>query len=448
MGGLATDTNTYSGGSVNSTIPGQSFQQNQQSLVANADARLKSGQTLDPATVAALNQGYKGAQNLNVDLSLPQARQQALSDTQLGSMQNNYQDLAQQLASYDNAVLKPQFAGQNPGMPSDIQPGGDVTWGDVSYLTPGNAGLPAAQGIFNANPAYALGAQADQGNNILALLNTLNDAISKESKRGYDIYGGKLNSAASVLKGFSDILDKNMSLEQARASLALQASSRTDAKRAQVEEFAQKLQTQLSAGQKQWGDAWSSVDNYAKDHGVPLRAEEIDNLLGGSYNPTDPTGAKGLTTGWALPGAYENYLTNKSTEAVNRKVAIAPAQTFLEGFDTSSINRFGPQNKVSKWLIDNAGGAGVSQDIVSANQNFELLKQNVVRALQGARMSDQDIKTASGYIPTIVDTPDSARTKLNNLQDFLNRLSGRQTNIDFGGKNNTGGSGYTIIEVK
>ena len=64
------------------------------------------------------------------------------------------------------------------------------------------------------------------------------------------------------------------------------------------------------------------------------------------------------------------------------------------------------------------------QNLTSLDQNFELLRQNVVRALQGARMSDIDIKIAEGYIPTIQDSPETVKTKLANLESFINSLSG------------------------
>jgi len=65
------------------------------------------------------------------------------------------------------------------------------------------------------------------------------------------------------------------------------------------------------------------------------------------------------------------------------------------------------------------GGLGADQKMVKLNSSFALLKQGVVRAMQGAKMSDQDIKLAQTYVPDILDTPDTIRTKLQQLDEFL-----------------------------
>lgn len=331
MGGLLTSTPTYSGGTVGSTIPGQSTQQNSQQMM---QLTLKGGQTLSPAAAQAAQQGYLNSNNAYVDLNSPQARQQALSDTQAGSMQNNYNDLAQQLAAYDNATLKPQFAGQNPGMPPDIQPNGDVTWGNVSYLTPGNAGLPAAQGIFNANPAYALSAQNTQQNSILALLNTLNDSISKETQRGYDIHGGKLKSAAAVMQGFSDILDKNMALEQAKLSRSASQSTKS---LNDWDKYAQQIKDDFLAGkfskgdpQQAWGQAWTALQALRSHLGLDdtISDFDIDNTLGGSWNPKTGESTRNATPEAlkeialkGLPAAQQNAVPGLSATISNAKSA-------------------------------------------------------------------------------------------------------------------------------
>lgn len=112
-------------------------------------------------------------------------------------------------------------------------------------------------------------------------------------------------------------------------------------------------------------------------------------------------------------------------EQQNRIAALQPAQNAIDQVKNLNINQSGPQNKFAQISIKVLGGLGVDQNLISLNQNFELLRQNVVRALQGARMSDQDIKIASNYVPSIIDTPDTVRTKLANLQSFLNSLSGQ-----------------------
>lgn len=115
-------------------------------------------------------------------------------------------------------------------------------------------------------------------------------------------------------------------------------------------------------------------------------------------------------------------------DELTRIDALKPAQAAINSLSQEMINLAGPQNKGwNQFSINNLGGLGVNQKIVGANQTFQLMKQNVVRALQGARMSDQDIKMAKQYIPEITDTSDTVKTKLSNLQVFINSVNPQNT---------------------
>lgn len=72
-----------------------------------------------------------------------------------------------------------------------------------------------------------------------------------------------------------------------------------------------------------------------------------------------------------------------------------------------------------------AGGAGVSSNVVDLNERYSLLKLNILRAYQGARISDADFKLAQLYTPSISDTENTARVKLQTLREIL---TGRQQN--------------------
>lgn len=74
---------------------------------------------------------------------------------------------------------------------------------------------------------------------------------------------------------------------------------------------------------------------------------------------------------------------------------------------------------ISSKLLKDFGGAGVPKKVIEANTRYQLLRQSVVRALQGARMSDVDIKLAQEYIPQITDTETTAKEKLKLLKRFL-----------------------------
>ena len=120
-----------------------------------------------------------------------------------------------------------------------------------------------------------------------------------------------------------------------------------------------------------------------------------------------------------------------TVEQRNRLTSLKPATSAISRIRKLNINQSGPQNRGAQISIGILGGLGVDQNLVSLNQSFELMKQNVVRALQGARMSDRDIQIAGNYMPSIIDTPDTVRTKLENLEAFINSLGG-QTSEDGG----------------
>lgn len=65
-----------------------------------------------------------------------------------------------------------------------------------------------------------------------------------------------------------------------------------------------------------------------------------------------------------------------------------------------------------------------SQSLYSLNQQLELLKQNILKAFQGGRISDQDYKIAASYVPSIQDSPETIKTQLGNLENFINGATG------------------------
>lgn len=86
----------------------------------------------------------------------------------------------------------------------------------------------------------------------------------------------------------------------------------------------------------------------------------------------------------------------------------------------STTKGYGPVGGgISSKLLQSFGGAGVPTDVIQANTRYQLLRQSVVRALQGARMSDVDIKLALQYVPQITDTENTAKQKLTILKNFL-----------------------------
>ena len=129
--------------------------------------------------------------------------------------------------------------------------------------------------------------------------------------------------------------------------------------------------------------------------------------------------SKGNATGaWSImkPPVTE------TAEMKNRRAALKPALTFTQKALAEKYENTGPIALPEKLSIKYLGGLGARQSLVRQQQTFSLLKQNVVRALQGAKMSDTDIELAGEYIPDVADTPDTIQTKLEGLDGFLRSL--------------------------
>src|SRR3990167_6425888 len=114
---------------------------NQAKQVNDTVQQLLNGVSLTPAVAQSYNQQFADAGAAQANISNPETRQATLDATGIPGMQQNYADLAQQLAGYDQAVLKPQFEGVNPGQPSDMPTGLFGRGTDLSVLTPESANL-------------------------------------------------------------------------------------------------------------------------------------------------------------------------------------------------------------------------------------------------------------------------------------------------------------------
>lgn len=190
-------------------------------LITSANNTQQSGQTFSPEVTNALQTAYGSAAAAATATNTPETRQAILNSTGISALQNNYSDLAQKLAGYDQAILKPQFAGTDPGATtaSDM-PAGFSPMTTMSGLSMNNADTqPASSAIFNTNPVYGFQAQKNQADNILGLLGTLNDAISKEYGRGSKEYATKLSTATTAMAGLSHLLDQNTNIEINKAQM-------------------------------------------------------------------------------------------------------------------------------------------------------------------------------------------------------------------------------------
>src|SRR3990167_7095316 len=390
---------------------------------AAANTKLFRNETLTPQEVAATQQGYEQANQLAVSENTPQARSDVLAGTNFGAAQQNYSDLAQKLAAYDNIVLKPEFAGQSPGMPSDLPVNPDVYMGNVSYLTPESAKLPANQGIYNANPAFALQAQGDQQSNILNLLNTLNEVIGKELGRGKDIYASRLKTAMSTLQGLSDILQMNAEAEgrkldrESRERIATLDRATSRGEKAD-REFDSAIVDGMS--QLQLGEEWGPVFNRIKAK-YPHRAnEEIRTALGPQ---------------WEQPGEYERFRAKQErtkTTGANAKMetmkkigvnVISELDSIPDDVKnkTGSASALGVSAKLDTPFIGPTLIRGKSeQDLADLESRYFALVQSALTSIQGTRPSDYDVKSYQRKLgPSILNTPEVNRNRINNLINLM-----------------------------
>ncbi len=105
-------------------------------------------------------------------------------------------------------------------------------------------------------------------------------------------------------------------------------------------------------------------------------------------------------------GSSEEFL-NKATQTIGQIKA-------------RSKRAYGPiQGRLYEAQFRLAGGAGVPKEAVELNQLNTVLKLNILRAYQGARISDKDFELAQLYIPNLSDTDQVARTKVQVLEDLL-----------------------------
>lgn len=134
-----------------------------------------------------------------------------------------------------------------------------------------------------------------------------------------------------------------------------------------------------------------------------------------------------------VASAYDILKPDAETaESKNRKIALLPAQLAVQKAKLEKYEGTGPMAYPALFSMKYLGGSGVRENLIKQNQTFELLKQNVVRALQGARMSDTDMEMARTYIPSIGDTKKTIKIKLDNLDEFLKNMTTGNT---------TGGTG-------
>lgn len=308
-------------------------------------ASMGNGQPMPQQQLQQATQATSQATSQLGQMQTPQARGQFVNNGDLPAIQSNYDQLARQLFDTDRAIAASGQYNQNPAPDA-------TSFGSVgpSPLELTNSVL--GSNSFNpVNPGIGMQTQIAQQGSIIDLLNTLNQSSARE-------FGSRKNAYASSVKGQQAIVDTLMNLlgknadlgmnkynqeqENYRAGLSAGGSSGN-----KLLDEADKLRADLSTGQLEWGDAWSQLRNRFPD----ASSDEIDHALGGRYDASDPDGSKGLTHGWAVPGAAQEYASSGGTRFKPKDVStqnnmnnIIPALTNLEKTynKLSTINKFNP----------------------------------------------------------------------------------------------------------
>ncbi len=391
---------------------------------------LSQGQTLTAPQVNAAQQGVQAA-NANVaQLNTEGGRQPYIDNTNLGAVQNNYEELAQRLAAYDNMVLKPEFAGQNPNSPQDVPLGGVTS--AIPEFTSQAAGYTPEQLVWSPNPKYGMTAQLNQADNILGLMNTLNDLLGKERARGTAKHTSDLKAASSLLSGLTDILGLNANLEMKKADLAMRqselAASKTEKLEtkniAEFEKRAQQVKSRFQSGgystgdpQGAWGKAWNELRSIADRLGLEdlISNDDIDATLGGGLDPQS--------------GQYFGNASQETLQDIFLKGRPVAQQNAVPGLQAAVSNIKNARDEYNKsWSKGNPLAALYSLPYVGqfAASFIDQPAYNYIKNVEGVvgtqvakgiggdvgALANRDIDRAKNELASLQDNPEAAKPRL------------------------------------
>lgn len=421
-------SSTYTG-TAGGTIPGQQVQNGvNQNLIAAANSTQQSGQTFSPDMVNALTSAYGNAANAATATNTPETRQAILNNTGIPNLQNNYSDLAQKLAGYDQAILKPQFEGTapTPTTASDM-PAGFSPLTAMSGLSMNNADtnpLPASSGIYNTNPLYGFQAQGNQANNILGLLGTLNDAISKEYGRGSKEYATKLSTILTGLTGIKDLLGMNTSLEMNKQNIAKDIYIANLQQARSPLGLANNIASELD--KVKGGDNKVSPADYQRIKqlaaGYGISGDEFDNTYASYRNPNNPY-----------------YQLNISGSQKTSTDLVKSSLDLLRDFnDKGYLNAdTGPAQGAITRLTQNLPVASslTDQKLINFESNIGPIRDTILNAISGANVSPAEAERVKAWIPDISKSPEKNKSDMASLQNWLNTKFRSSTGADY----NSGG---------
>lgn len=423
------------------TQPGGQTQQFLSSLAQHAAAGVPNTPTEDQQ----LNNAITSTTAQQTQLGTPQGRQSYLDNTNLAPAQANLDQLAAQLQQYDQVKLMPQYTGTNPGLPPEMSRISGYFNPNLSYA--GNGNLTPDQSIYNANPGYALTAQANQGGNIGRLMDTVLGNISSQYKMGTDQYSNDLNKTNNQLDTLFKLLglSNNLKIEQAKAASSASSKGLTALQQRQL--LAQELQS------VQGKDLHVSPADYARiKNGASLlgvSTQDFDSWFSGYRNP-DQAKLFPQDTYEVDPAA----LTSQERTANQKAAEAQTASTNLNGFADQIMTNWEKMGSAEKAVgvipgVNQVGALApniVKNDAIFYDQIIKELKAKI-----GGRLTNQEILFFKNQIPGPLDTADTAQYKINTLKGLVaQKLANPDASV---GANNTAQSqtriynGATYIKV-
>ncbi len=385
--------------------------------------QLSQNQTLTQPQVQAAAQGAEAA-NANIgQLNTEAGRQPYIDNTNLGAVQGNYDQLAQRLAAYDNMVLKPEFAGQNPNFAQDKSLGGVTS--AVPEFSSQYANATPEQLVWSPNPKFAVSAQYDQADSILGLMNNLNDLLGKERARGTAKHTSDLKAASSLLAGFTDILGINADLEKARLSEGTAKSAAAKSKNiGEFEKRAQQIKNGFQSGkystadpQAAWGSAWKELRTIADNLGLQedITNEDVDAYLGGSYDA-----ASGQGFGNASYDALQDiYVKGRPVAQQNSIPGLGAAVSNIKAARDEYNKSWSKGNPLSALYglpyVGEIAASYLDQNAYNYIKNVQgVLSTQVAKGIGGdvGALANKDIERAQKEMATLQENPAAAKPRL------------------------------------
>lgn len=384
---------------------------------------LTQGQTLTAPQVNAAAQGVEAA-NANIgQLNTEAGRQPYIDNTNLGAVQNNYDALAQRLAAYDNMVLKPEFAGQNPNSPQDVALGGVTS--AIPEFTSQAANYTPEQLTWSPNPKYAVSAQYQQADSILGLMQNLNELLGKERARGTAKHTSDLKAASALLAGFTDILGQDTQLKMKLADIA--ATNKDKVLTKNIGEFqkrAEQIKQSFLLGkfstsdpQAAWGAAWKNLRTVADTLGLEneITNEDIDSILGGEYDAETGQGF-----GNAAPEALQDlYLKGRPVAQQNAVPGLGAAVTNIKSARDEYNKSWSKGNPLAALYslpyVGQLAASYIDQPAYNYIKNVEgVLGTQVAKGIGGdvGALANRDIDRAKSELANLQDNPAAAKPRL------------------------------------